>query len=78
MKITKIWFDTNNIYVQTENGKVLSQPLKYYPRLKKASDDERQKFFISTVGIHWRNIDEDISFESFEYDAKQPKLMYVA
>lgn len=26
-------------------------------------------------GIHWRNLDEDVSFESFEYDDAEPSVL---
>ena len=77
MKVTKIWFDIDNMYVLTADGNILSQSLRYYPRLKKAAETDRQQYFVSTIGIHWRNLDVDVSFESFEYDITEPKLMYV-
>ncbi len=44
----------------------------WYPQLHKASDEERSQYTISTVGIHWRKLDEDVSFESFEYEDAEP------
>lgn len=77
MKITKIWFEGDYIFGMNEEGVILKQPLRWYPRLRKASDDERANYTVSTVGFHWRSIDEDISFESFLYEENQPHLMYV-
>ena len=39
----------------------------FYPALQKASDVQRQKYTLSTAGIHWRDINEDVSYESFSY-----------
>ena len=36
------------------------------------SDEERAKYTFGLGGIHWRNLDEDISFESFEYEDAEP------
>ena len=77
MKITDIWFEDGYIYGKTDIGDVLRQPLRFYPHLRNATESERNNYHISTVGIHWRNIDEDVSFESFLYDEKEPVLMYV-
>ena len=77
MKITDIWFDDSFIYGKTDGGDVLRQPLRFYPRLRNATESERNNYRFSTAGIHWRNIDEDVSFESFFYDEKEPVLMYV-
>lgn len=72
MTIKKIWFDSDYIYGEDENGKTLKQSLIWYPRLKEASDEERQNFRIGYDGLHWRALDEDVSFESFEYDDAEP------
>lgn len=72
MTIKEIWFDADNIYGKDENGKVYSQSLLWYPRLKNATEEERSKYRFGFDGIHWRNLDEDISFESFCYDDAKP------
>jgi hypothetical protein len=72
MKIEKIWFDGDYLYGSDETGKVYRQSLLWYPRLRNASDDARKDYTVSTVGIHWRSIDEDVSFESFEYEDAEP------
>lgn len=75
MKITEIWFCGDQIFGRDEKGKVYSQSLLWYPRLKEASPEERKKYSFGFDGIHWRNLDEDISFESFEYEDAQPSAM---
>ena len=63
MKITKIWFDADYIYGKDENEKEYKQSLLWYPKLREASDEERSQYVFGLGGIHWRNLDEDISFE---------------
>ena len=75
MKIKEIWFDADYIYGKDESGKVYSQSLLWYPQLKKATDEERSKYTFGIGGIHWRNLDEDISFESFAYDDAEPSAL---
>mgnify|MGYP002869879809 CR=1 FL=1 len=67
MKIKSIWFDGDLIYGRDEEGQVYRQSLLWYPRLLNADDEQRAKYSIGLDGIHWRELDEDISFESFEY-----------
>ena len=75
MKITEIWFDKDHIYGKDENGRTLRQSLLWYDALRSASDEQRANFTIGYSGIHWCELDEDISFESFEYaDAEPSKL----
>lgn len=75
MKITKIWFDADYIYGMDEKEKEYKQSLLWYPKLRDASDEERSKYAFGMGGIHWRNLDEDISFESFEYDDAEPSAL---
>lgn len=72
MKIVKFWFDADYIYGKDEQGHEYRQSLLWYPKLRNASAEEREQFTIGMGGIHWRNLDEDISFESFAYDDAEP------
>jgi Protein of unknown function (DUF2442) len=62
-RASKVWFDEYNIWVLLTDGRQVSVPLTYFPRLEKASEDQRSKYEISGggVGLHWDEIDEDIS-----------------
>lgn len=75
MKIKKIWFDNNYIYGNDETGQTYKQSLLWYPRLKNADDEERSHYEMGPEGIHWRSLNEDISFESFTYDDAVPSPM---
>ena len=66
-KQQKIWFDDEYIYWQA-NDTIKKQSLRYYPLLQKATDAQRKKYIFSPFGIHWAAIDEDVSFESFDYN----------
>ncbi len=72
-KIEKIWFKEDRIYVRLVGGEEAWQSLLWYPRLKNATAEERNNYrFISDEGIHWEDVDEDISVESFFYDDPEP------
>jgi hypothetical protein len=73
--IEKLWFENNNLFICTENKDVFSQSLFDYPRLKKATDKQKAKWELSNIGIHWQEIDEDISFESFLYEENDPLVV---
>ncbi len=78
MTIKKIWFADERIYGQTEEGKTVWQSLLWYKRLKNATEEQRNDYEIDDEGIHWYDLDEDVSFESFEYDDPEPKgISYV-
>lgn len=72
MEITKIWFENNRLYGLTDDGRTLWQSLLYYKRLLYATDEQRNDYQLNGFGIHWNEIDEDVSFDSFEYDNPEP------
>lgn len=72
-RINKIWFDDGRIYGLTDDGRVLFQSLLYYKRLLHATDEQRNAYEINAFGIRWEEIDEDVSFESFEYPDPEPQ-----
>ena len=73
MKIKKIWFAEDRIYGETDDGRVLWQSLLQYKRLRNATPAQREDYEIDDEGIYWPTLDEDVSFESFEYDDPDPK-----
>jgi len=72
MKITKIWFDSDYIYGLDESGNEYRQSLLWYPNLKNATTEERSNYKFGFRGIHWRQLDEDISFDSFTSEDAEP------
>ena len=71
----KIWFDSEYIYAETEDGRVMRQSLLWYPALKEANEEQRNDYKKGFGGFHWRNLDVDISFDSFYYDDAEPTPM---
>ncbi len=53
----------DQLVVSLADGRVLSTPLSWFPRLFNARQSERQKFELlgDGEGIHWPLIDEDLS-----------------
>lgn len=51
--------------VELEDGRMLSAPLGWYPRLAHAKPEERNRWRLigQGTGIHWDALDEDISIE---------------
>ena len=60
---TKVWFDQYNMWISLSDGRQLSVPLEYFPRLLNAKLSQRENYVLSGngTGIHWDEIDEDIS-----------------
>jgi hypothetical protein len=60
---TAVDFTEDSLVVTLEDGRVLSVPLEWFPRLRDASDKDRRnwRFISKGYGMHWPTLDEDIS-----------------
>ena len=60
---TDIWFDSEMMHVRLIDGREISIPLEWFPKLREATNEQRMKWRLigKGVGIHWEELDEDIS-----------------
>jgi len=51
------------LVVHLEDGRSLTVPLEWFPRLRDATPEQRENWKLTGpgIGIHWPDIDEDIS-----------------
>jgi hypothetical protein len=54
-------FNDDSFVVELDDGRTIGVPLAWFPRLLHASPAQRQNFSLSRAGIHWEDLDEDIS-----------------
>lgn len=59
----KVEFDDDRMWVQLDDGRTVGVPLAWYPRLLNGSPLDRAKAWISPSGLHWDELDEDVSIE---------------
>ena len=54
------------LHVVLADGREISVPLEWFPRLRDATVEQRNGWTLigRGIGIHWESIDEDISVES--------------
>ena len=59
----RLWFDEDNLWVALTDGRQIAVPLAHFPRLCDASPEQRERYIISGggTGLHWEELDEDIS-----------------
>lgn len=60
---TDVRFDDATMWVSLSDGRVLGVPLAWVPRLPSASPHELLSYDLSSTGIHWEELDEDISIK---------------
>jgi hypothetical protein len=64
-RVADVGFDDDRIIVDLMDGRTIAVPLAFYPRLLNASPEQRKGWEIAGAGygIHWPEIDEDLSTE---------------
>jgi hypothetical protein len=60
-----VYFFGDSMTVHLDDGRTISVPLAWYPRLLDGTQQERNRFELigEGEGIHWPALDEDISVE---------------
>ena len=64
-KVENIEITDDELIVALQDGRTVSMPLAWYPRLLHGTAEERQNWRLigGGEGIHWERLDEDISVE---------------
>ena len=58
---TAVRFDDSTMWVDLSDGRTLGVPLAWFPRLLRATPKQRASCEIGRSGLHWEELDEDIS-----------------
>jgi hypothetical protein len=74
-RVKDVHFTEDSLSVDLMDGRAISVPLAWYPRLLHANDKQRKNWKISGggFGIHWPDIDEDLSTEGLLRGAPAPR-----
>lgn len=75
-RVKNIHIDEDVIAVDLMDGRSISVPLIWFPRLANASQQARENWQTSGggYGIHWPDIDEDLSTDGLLRGAPSPML----
>lgn len=74
-RVKAVSFTDDSLVVDLMDGRTISVPLLWFPRLFNATNEQRSNFKISAAGygIHWPDIDEDLSTEGLLRGAPAPQ-----
>ena len=74
IRVRDVSVTDDEVTVRLMDGRSLSVPVAWYPRLAEATADERADWEIAGggYGIHWPRIDEDLSTEGLLRGARAP------
>lgn len=74
LRVRSVRSDDKKLSVDLVDGRTISVPLTWFPRLLNATQEQRDNWEVSGggYGIHWPEIDEDVSTEGLLRGAPAP------
>ena len=74
-RVKKVSVSEDTLSVDLVDGRTITVPLAWFPRLLHATPDERAnwRFAGAGFGIHWEDIDEDVSVDGLLRGAPAPR-----
>ena len=74
VRAMNVVLDDARLVVDLMDGRTIAVPLAWYPRLVNATPQQRSRWELAGggYGIHWPDIDEDLSTEGLLRGARAP------
>ena len=75
IRVKSVRVDDERIVVELMDGRAIAAPVAWYPRLANATPELRANWLLAGagLGIHWPDIDEDLSTEGLLRGAPAPR-----
>ena len=77
-RVKNVLFTEDTISVELMDGRTITVPLVWYPKLLQATPQQREQWQVcgGGYGIHWEEIDEDLSTEGMLRGAPAPRSTF--
>ena len=74
-RVASVKFTADSLVVALKDGRAISVPLAWFPRLLKATEAQRNNWRLTGAGygIHWPDLDEDLHTEGLLRGAPSPE-----
>jgi hypothetical protein len=76
IRVRSAHVDDHRLIVDLMDGRTISVPLAWYPRLLDATREQRSRYEVvgGGYGLHWPDVDEDLSTEGLLRGAPAPGM----
>lgn len=64
-EVSKVWITDTAVWVELKDGRRAKEDFVDHVRLSASSKSQSENYRLSYFGIHWPDIDEDLSFDGF-------------
>jgi hypothetical protein len=74
-RVAGVRFEDGRLIVDLADGRTIAVPVDWYPRLANATPEQRANWEVAGAGygIHWPDVDEDLSTEGLLRGAPAPR-----
>lgn len=74
LEIADVACTESDLIVSLRDGRKIVTPLSWYPRLSDATPEQRARWELAGAGrgVHWPDVDEDLSLEGMLRGARAP------
>lgn len=74
-RVKDVRFSATTLSVDLEDGRTITVPLRWFPRLLHATEAQRANWRLAGAGhgIHWPELDEDLSTEGLLRGSSSPE-----
>ena len=74
-RVADVSFAADSLSVSLKDGRTITVPLAWYPKLLHASPEQLRNWVVAGggYGIHWPDLDEDLSTEGLLRGAPAPR-----
>ena len=69
---TRVRFEDDSMWVDLSDGWVIGVPLAWFPWLLDSTAEQREQVRMSSRGLHWEALNEEISIEGLLVGPKDP------
>jgi hypothetical protein len=69
----EVRFENGMLVVKLGDGRTISTPLSWYPKLANATPEQLNDFELERDGIHWETLDEDLSIYGMLLGGRSPQ-----
>lgn len=76
LRVRDVRFSSDRLIVDLADGRAIAVPIAWHPRLFQATPEQRANWRVvgGGYGIHWPDIDEDLSTEGLLQGAAAPRV----
>ena len=70
----QVSFEADSLVVTLRDGRAISTPIAWYPRLARANREQLEQVELGAWGLHWEALDEDLSIRGMLLGRPVPQV----